>query len=298
MARTRLSLARTALFTPVAVFTVFTAYARCDAQNLPRLTVQSLELSTDNPRPELEVPFHLIVRAHVRERVTSIDTILLPILAELELRGDSRTLQQGPNGTDYREIISVVAHHTGEIRIAPVTLQAIDPRDGRAKQYFSNSLTLAVGGGALQPLGNFRSAIGAFADSFARGAFAIGSIACAVALFALIFMRRPAPVPAPPMPAPPTVKPQRTRRDELSDALTVLRAERSRAAAVRVRDAVWGSMGASEGGTLQDVLSRPGAEEPGMNALLHALERAAFTYDADLPAAIEDACKILERYLA
>jgi hypothetical protein len=34
-----------------------------------------------------------------------------------------------------------------------------------------------------------------------------------------------------------------------------------------------------------------------MRQLLIALERSAFTYDDDLPRAIEDACAALERYI-
>jgi hypothetical protein len=283
----------------VAVAIAVATAARSHAQTLPRLTVQSLEISTDNPRPALEVPFHLIVRTHVRERVSSIDTIVLPILAELELLGDQTTLQQGPNGTEYRETISVVAHHSGRIDIAPVTLQVVDPRDGKPKQYYSNALTIQVGSGPLNPIAPAKNVVALLSYWFSRFALALGGIACVVAVVALIFARRPAP---PPQPAPPIAAPApampRSRRDRLSDALIVLRAEHNRNAAIAVRGAIWQMMGASEGETLADVMKRPGAEEPQMNALLHALERAAFTYDEDLPAAIDHACDSLERCLA
>ncbi len=54
----------------------------------------------------------------------------------------------------------------------------------------------------------------------------------------------------------------RSRRHEIEDALTVLRAERTRVTAVRVRSAVWRMVGASEGETLADVLRRPQANDP------------------------------------
>jgi hypothetical protein len=78
--------------------------------------------------------------------------------------------------------------------------------------------------------------------------------------------------------------------------MVVLRAERTRAAAVRVRAAVWRTIGASEGETLADVLRRPGSDDVPLRDVLIALERSAFTYDADLAPAIEDACGALERY--
>jgi hypothetical protein len=273
------------------------------AQTLARLTVDSFTLSTDTASPKLEIPFHLIVRVHVRERVDSIDNLVLPILAELELRGDQRVVRSSPSGTDYTETITVVAHHTGNIAIAPATLQAIDARDGRAKQYSSNGLTITVAGGALDPL--------AGAEGVARRVWhwavtiAIwgGGIIVVVALAALIFHHRPVRVPAPAQSPEPPAQPalpvsQRTRRDQLSDALTVLRAERNRGSAVRVRAAVWRMIGASEGETLADVLQRPDATDPRMSALLRSLERAAFTYDDDLAPAIDDACASLEAILS
>ena len=269
------------------------------AQALQKLTVRSFDLSSDTPDPQLEVPFHLIVSVHVRERVSSIDNLELPILAELELQGDERTVKPSGSGTDYTETISVVAHHTGTITIAPATMQAIDARDGRPKQYSSNGLTLHVSGGTLEPLARGESFAARALHWFSWVALWIGGVICAVAVIALALHRRSpksAPAPEPPAaPQPvPAASPPRSRRDQLSDALTVLRAERNRNAAVRVRSAVWRTIGASDGETLADVLTRPDAADLRMRDVLRSLERAAFTYDADLQDAIEAACASLE----
>ena len=82
-----------------------------------------------------------------------------------------------------------------------------------------------------------------------------------------------------------------------ANALTVLRAERTRATAVRVRALMWRMTGASDGETLADVRQRPEAASPPMRELLSCLERAAFTYDDDLKAAIAAACDTLDWYL-
>lgn len=119
------------------------------AAPLQRLAVTSFTLTADTAKPELEVPFHLFVSLHVREAVPEIDNLNLPVLVDVELLGDSRATQAGPGGTDYRETITVVAHHTGTIALAPATLQVIDARDGKAKQYSTNPLTLQVTGAAL-----------------------------------------------------------------------------------------------------------------------------------------------------
>lgn len=272
------------------------------AQTLQRLTVESFQLDTDAVNPQVDVPFHLIVTLNVRERVTAIENLQLPSLAELELLGDERALASGSRGTQYRETITVLAHHTGDYVIAPATLQAIDARDRRAKQYYSNNLRLRV---VLSPAASLNNgaSIAAAAGGFALrvGLWILGTL-CAIAIVVLIFRRRttvpPPPPPAVAQPLPESLRAapaQRSARDQLRDALTVLRAERSRSAAVRVRAAVWRMVGASDGETLADVLQRPQTQDPSMRDLLRALERAAFTHDGDLQPAIDAACDALER---
>ena len=126
----------------------------------------------------------------------------------------------------------------------------------------------------------------------------IAGVACVAVLVVLLLRRRPEPAPVADEPPPaPAAPPARTARAELADALAVLRADPSRSSAVRVRALVWGLIGAEEGETLADVLRRPSASEPAMRELLRALERAAFTYDADLPAALANARAALEYFL-
>jgi hypothetical protein len=294
----RLTAALAAALVAIAVTSV-----AAQAQSLQRLTVDSFTLSADTTKPEIEVPFHLVILLHVRQQVGEIDNLNLPILAELELQGDERRLESGAGGTQYRETITVVAHHTGPVTIAPATLQAIDARDGRAKQYFTNALTLTVGGGSLEPIQS--------GESFAASALhALGSIAlwtlglaCAIALVALVFRRRRvvvATVPAAPPPAAPPRAPAvvRTRRDQVGDALTVLHADPTRPTAIVVRAAIWRMVGAPDGETLADVLQRIPPADARLRDVLGALERAAFTYDADLIAAVQAACVAMERYLA
>jgi hypothetical protein len=289
----------------IALCALFPAVVR--AAPLQRLTVTSFTLTADTPKPELEVPFHLIVSLHVREAVPEIDNLNLPVLVDVELLGDSRATQAGPGGTDYRETITVVAHHTGKIVLAPATLQVIDARDGKAKQYSTNPLTLDVTGAALAVPGPESQTV----QEMLAGVWVVirGLVVWIVGLGALVLLvvvlarRRPQTVPAPvtpvaPAPAPRPVASPRSRRERLQDALTVLRADRNRPTAVRVRGVVWELIGASEGETLADVLCRPEAGDPRVAGVLRALERAAFTYDDDIPPAIDAACEALERFLA
>lgn len=278
---------RTAAQIALVAAVVITA-ATAMAQNLQRLAVQSFELGTDTTAPRVDVPFHLIFTLRVRERVAEIENLNLPILAQLELLGDERETTSTARGTQYRETITVVAHTPGTVAIGSATLQAIDARDGKPKEWFSNGLTLRVGGAAV-----------AFSSAGRSGLLlwivGIGGLA---AIAVLLFRRRrrvvPMPV-APPVPEPAPVP--RSRRQQAQDALVVLRTERTRGAAIAVRSAIWRMVGAPDGETLGDVLRRIDPRDVPMRDLLIALERSAFTYDADLRAAIDDSCSALARYI-
>ncbi len=267
-------------------------------QSLARLTVQSFTLSADTAHPRVDVPFRLILTLRVRERLTAVANLELPMLAQLDLLGDERTTVAGPRGTQYRETITVVAHSTGTIAIAPATLQAIDAHDGKPKQWFSNGLSVGVLG--APPLRRGGAALLRLFGAAVRVLFWVLGIAAILAILAMVVAvlgrrprrAQPAPLSAP-MASPPPL--ERSRREELTDALTVLRAERTRSAALAVRNAVWRMLGARSGATLGDVLGRRESGDPTMRELLIALERSAFTYDEDVPAAIDDACAALER---
>jgi len=265
-------------------------------QSLARLTVRSFALTSDTLHPRVDEPFHLIVTLRVREREMQIANLDLPLLADVELLGDERQTVSGSGGTLYRETITVVAHRSGPLAIAPATLQATDARDGRAKEWYTNGLTIVVGGAGTSALRSGAAELLARALGVARMlVWALGIAVVVIAVVMLLRRRRRAVAAAPaPAPAPPPIV-SRSRRQRLDDALLVLRAERTRAAAVAVRGAVWKMIGANDGATLGDVLRRRDSFVPETRELLIALERSAFTYDDDLQPAIQDACFALER---
>jgi hypothetical protein len=84
----------------------------------------------------------------------------------------------------------------------------------------------------------------------------------------------------------------------LRDSLSVLAAERSRSAVLRVRHAVREMVGAGDDETLADVLRRAEPLDPRFRALLVALERAAFTHDEDLQPAIDGVLVCLTQAVA
>jgi len=279
------------VLTVLAAAALIAAPAR--AQSLQRLTVTQLTLSADTTAPQIEQPFHLIVTATVRERISELDNLDLPILAQLELLGDSHTLIAGTSGTMYRETIEVVAHQSGSITIAPVTLDAIDARDGRAKRYSSNSLTLQVGGGIAQLTPRSGGARVPWIPVL------FGIIAATVCWIVLTLRRRkPAPIVAPPPAALPVALPvKRDPRARVREWLTLLQARPDRQGAMNLRSVVRRAVGANDTQTLADVLQRPLAQDPAMRELLRALERAGFTHESDVPAAVRATIAHLEEML-
>ncbi|MDP9024438.1 MAG: hypothetical protein M3N13_03545 [Candidatus Eremiobacteraeota bacterium] len=265
------------------------------AQSLQHLSVRQFTLSADTAAPKLEVPFHLVLTVRAGERVSSIANLDLPILAELELLGDERRVTSDRSGTTYREIIGVVAHHAGDIHVSPATVDAIDPRDRRGKRYFSNDLTLHVTGAVLAPLTSAGNSARSLLRAVMNAILLVAGIAATVFIVMTLARRRRRQVGvALPLPDPVIEPPERSARDVLHDGLLALRAERTREAAVAVRSLARHIIGASERETLADVLRRPGAYDPRMRDVLRTLERAAFTYDSDVTAAIGAAIHALE----
>lgn len=248
-------------------------------------------MSADAAHPMAEQPFHLVIDVRVAQRVSSLYGVVLPMFGPLEILGDEKQLLAGPGGTEYRETISVVSHQSGAVAIAPAYLDAVDARDGKAKRFLSNALTLHIGGAAaasLTPLLRTSAEIAA------------GLAVVLLMAWGVLRFRRPSyaivpPVEEAPPTAPPPVEPPANDEHPYANALADLRADPSRACARRVRERIWRHVGASQFDTLADVLRRPAAHDAAVRAVLRALERAAFTHDADLRSALDDAISVLER---
>lgn len=278
----------------VAALAAACASAALAQTTLPHLHVISLTLRSDTSAPRLEVPFHLTIAAHFSEVLPSVDFVVLPPLSELEDLGDERRTVAGPRGTDFTETLTVVAHHTGMIHIAPAYLDAIDGRTHKPNRYSSNDLTLHVMGGVLlDPFAQLRSFLSLFMK--------IVALAVAALVIGLIFVRRKRVSPPPTAPvaaAVATPVAQRTLHDEVREGLAELRVRRDRATVLRVRNRLWRMVGAREGETLGDVLGRRAAGAPEIGPLLRTVERAVFIQDAYREGAVDDMILALERYLA
>lgn len=258
-----------------------------NAQSLQRLHVQTLTLSADTATPELEVPFHLTIHSRVTEPV-QLRNIELPEFDGLESLGDQRSQSATPKGTEYDEVLTVVAHQSGTINVSPAYLDAIDARDGKPKRFLSNSLRLNVGRGGLSPV----NAIATFFGVLFR--VALGALLLVAAIFVLvaIFRRRPTPVAHPPEPPSEVVVERPDPNARVRAALQELRASPDRVHVLHLRAALWRRSGVPDGATLADFLSA----EPNVarRSAARAVEVAAFVDDDVLQRCIDEAVRATE----
>jgi hypothetical protein len=288
----------------VALAAAATLAIRVNAEQLARLNVTSFTMQADTTRPQVGVPFHIMFTMHVEQNVARLQNVVLPPFGPLQIQGDEQHFTSTSNGTDYRDIVTVVSPQTGRISIAGAYMDAIDARDGKAKRFLSttprgkDTLELDVVGGASEPLAIDEAPrlLGALFRvlSFALG---IGVIALLAAL--VLLRRRPAVPITAPLTEPIHEEPIAAPSVPLADLPAQLRAQPTREMALRARSALWESVGASEGETLNDVLLNPTvAREPSLRAVLRAAERAAFTHEHDLSTALHEFVRSLEGYVA
>ncbi|MGZ3563906.1 MAG: hypothetical protein ACXVAS_19055 [Vulcanimicrobiaceae bacterium] len=253
------------------------------AELLQRLHVLGFTVTSDTPRPRVNVPFHVTLTVHVREHITQLQYVSLPTFSGFENLSDRRSLTHvHGDGSIYRETLTLVAHNPGPIAIGSAYLDAVDLRDGKTKRFISNDLILNVSGTALQ---RSRATVRAILLAI----LALLLLAAAIFALVIIFRRRravavngdPAPLSVGPSQAAPSIG--------LDEALANLRKWRDRSSVLRVREALWSIVGASQGETLGDVLQGELVRSDGLRRVLIAIEHAAFVHDTHLQQAIEKA---------
>ncbi len=248
------------------------------AQSLERVTVKSFTLSADTLRPRAGAAFHLFVTLRLHERVPDVRNLQLPLLAGLQVLGDTRTISASSRGTLYREVVTV-SGSGGSMIVPSATFDAIDVRDGKAKEYSTNALAIRI---IPTPPGHSLATV-------ARALIVVGVLLILLGTFFMLLARR-ARLRLTPEPEP-VLEPERTPTLEelLREARETLAQDPTRRGALRARTAARRMVGARDGETLADVIDRAAKLDPTLRLVLPALERAAFTDDEDLASAIADA---------
>lgn len=261
------------------------------AELLQRLHVLSFTVTSDTPHPQVGVPFHVTVTIRARERLTQPQYVYQPTFPGLDKIADRHTLTYVTGGGSiYRETLTLVAHKPGPAAIGSAYLDAVDLRDSKTKRFFSNNLVLGV-------LGVAQPRVRQNTRNVLLGILALLLVSAAI-LAALRLLRRRRVVAVKDHPVSPTARSALAPSVSFDEALANLRTRRDRLSILRVREALWSSVGAYEGDTLGDVLQREPSRSDGLSGILIAIERAAFTHDTHLQQAIDTALAEAERGVA
>lgn len=277
----------------LALALAFAGRTAC-AQQLARLHVEALGMHADRTFARVASAIHVTIHLHVRERVASLDGVVLPDLTNLAILGDERRLHDDPTGTDYVETLTLTGLRPGVAHLTAAHLDAIDARNGRPTRFSSNDLTIRIEpeAGAV-PGAGWRSLL------WRAFLMAFGIVAGAVVLIALIRARvrgvRGSRYDAPPLAV--TALPSVEPRSALERALARLRAERTRGDAVVTRAALRDFAGAGRDETLESVLVRLDGTDAALRAALRLAERAAFVADDRLQSGIDELVPAVDRVL-
>jgi hypothetical protein len=273
--------ARHALFVALAFALLSEPVA---AQSLSRLHVRNFALAADRATVREGEPFHLTISAHVDEAVLELDNVTLPDLSGFESLGDERRCTASSRGSDCVEILTLDATQAGRKVLGPVTLDAVDARNGKPSRFATNTVEITVAG---------QSGMSDQARNL------IVAILAIVALGALWWgfgrrTKRPAPAPAVVSAAPPTVPPP-APPDPLAryrELVAALDRDPTRERALAVRAELRAQAGAGREETLEDLVARV-RERPAVITALRAIEHPSFCADDHVERAAREALPFL-----
>jgi len=235
-----------------------------------------MTLTADTLAPRAGEPFNVSLSIGLAERVERLENVYLPTFSGVDELGDERQIARTRSGTTYRETLRLVAPRAGQITVGSAYLDAIDGRDGKPKRFISNTLQFATNGAAAET------------ETVPVAVLFLLLAAALVAAFVVLRFRRNDVPRTGAFPQQPVVRlTAPTAREIAARALQRVDAERSRAAVMEARSALWNVAGGHAGETLEDLLGRNGVAHGGMRRLLSAVECAAFIDDARLSEAIQ-----------
>jgi hypothetical protein len=262
-------------------------------------------LGLDRTSVAVGEPFHLTLTTELGDRLSAVDSIVLPNLSGFEDLGDERRCATSKSGgTQCVETLTLDATSPGDRTIGPAALAAIEPGSGRAHTVESNVVTIHVTGQAKanattepEPAPD-----DPLADALQNALRQVGIfLLVAIAVWALLWgfgRRRVARPPALQAPPPKVEAPLASEPDwaaEIARLGAELEREPTRARAVAVREALRRHVGAREEETLADLIARNATNgHTNTLAALAAVERAAFCEESRVPEAVREALPYLK----
>lgn len=268
MARARRSLA-----CALGVAALLLLAAAAPAWALRALHVDALSMRADRAQVAVGEVFHLAIHVHVREKVSTLDELVLPDVGTMQTLGDERHVSVSPSGTDVVETLTLEPAQSGTFTFAGAYLDAIDARTGKPSRFSANSVRVVV----AQPARRLGDALWSAVQLLITLLLWALVVAAAIAAVVLVvrFRRRPRPVAdvAPPVVPAPRPAP-RSPRDAVAEALRAYRDSPANGSLLRLRGALFAAAGASEGATLSDALAR--TNDAALRDALVAAEHTAF----------------------
>jgi hypothetical protein len=267
MARARRSL------TAALAAALVAATPAAPASALRALHVDALSMRADRAQLAVGDVFHLAIHVHVRERVSTLDELVLPDVGTMQTLGDERHVSVSQSGTNVVETLTLEPTQSGTFTFAGAYLDAIDARTGKPSRFSANAVRVVV----AQPAPRVGDAAWTAAQIlFTLLLWALVVVAAIAAVVVIVRLRRRARpvVDVPPPVAPGPVAPPRSPRDAVAEAFRAYRDSPANGSLLRLRGALFAAAGASEGATLSDALAQTG--DAALRDALVAAEHAAF----------------------
>lgn len=284
----------------LAVFCASAAVARADV-HYQQLDIQILTMAADRRIVPVGGLFHLKIHAHIAQKITQLDHLLLPDLSPFEQIGDERHMTPVRGGTDFDELLTLKALRPGDFAIPAASIDAINSKTMLASKFSTTDSVVVSVPPILPPWSTWSAwpmlryaAIVAVAVAVAVLTYQIGG------MFWLWYrdgIRRRRYNGAVASPAPTLVPAviSKTAVQRLRDAITKISHDPSVEYAEELRSALRDAVGAREEETLSDILARIPASDRGViDRALRAAERAAFIDKGSRRSAIEDGLPIFE----
>jgi hypothetical protein len=274
------------------------------AADMGPLHVRDFTMRADRSELRVGETLHLTIDLQVDDTVTRCSGIVLPDFYGFDSQGDEERNYTRPIGTDCTEILTLSPTFAGWRTLAPATLDAIDANTARPMRYATNTVTIHVLDAPLQTGVIVRNTLVEMLKAciilVLMASIGLGVYwAFRQTLPGFAAVRRLTHPPAPERHEEEVSQKAAPPVDESARWAAVaaaLSAKPNRQSIVAVRTILRDRVRARDDEVFGELFARVApTTDPALLDVLRSVERAAFIDDANLPDAIEDAVRALER---